>query len=121
MNRGFNAVLNAPRFKIRHLRWYICSLLCLATVINLTDRQVFSILAPDLQRQVGWSELGYARIVIAFQISYTFMMMVSGWISDKIGAKLSYSIAMVWWSVAEMGHALARTGSGTCEADGCSP
>ena len=36
-------------------------------------------------------------------------MMVSGWISDKMGAKLSYSIAMVWWSVAEMGHALART------------
>ena len=51
---------------IRHLRWYIAGLLFLATTINYVDRQVFSILAPDLQKEIGWSELGYARIVIAF-------------------------------------------------------
>jgi ACS family hexuronate transporter-like MFS transporter len=99
-----------PRtFKIRHLRWYLSGVICLAAVINLVDRQVLSILAPDLQRQIGWSELGYARIVIAFQISYATMMMVSGWISDRIGTKLSYSLAMVWWAVAEISHAFVHT------------
>jgi ACS family hexuronate transporter-like MFS transporter len=94
---------------IRHLRWYLCGLMCLAAVINLVDRQVLSILAPDLQRQIGWSELGYARIVMAFQISYATMMMVSGWISDRIGTRLSYSLAMVWWAVAEISHAFVHT------------
>lgn len=95
--------------KIRNLRWYICGVLCLATVTNLVDRQVLSILAPELQSRIGWSELGYARIVIAFQLAYATMMMVSGWISDRVGSRLSFSVAMVWWSIAEMSHALART------------
>ena len=95
--------------KIRNLRWYICGVLCLAAVINLVDRQVLSILAPDLQRQIGWTEIGYARIVMAFQIAYATMMMASGWISDRIGTRLSYSLAMVWWSAAEISHAFVHT------------
>lgn len=109
MSPDLRATLQPPVVKIRHLRWYICGVMCLAAVINLVDRQVLSILAPDLQRQIGWTELGYARIVIAFQISYATMMMVSGWISDRIGTKLSYSLAMVWWSAAEISHAFVHT------------
>jgi ACS family hexuronate transporter-like MFS transporter len=100
------------RFKIPHLRWYICGLLFLATTINYIDRQVLGILAPDLQREIGWSELDYGRIVIAFQVSYAVMMLVSGRIIDRIGTKLGFSIAIVWWSLAAMGHALARSAFG---------
>ena len=57
-----------PARGIRNLRWYICGLVFLATILNYIDRQVFSILAPDLQRDIGWSELDYGRIVIAFQV-----------------------------------------------------
>ena len=99
-------------YKIRHLRWYICGLLFLATTINYIDRQVLGILAPDLQREIGWSELDYGRIVIAFQISYAVMMLVSGRIIDKIGTKLGFTIAIIWWSLAAMGHALARSAFG---------
>jgi ACS family hexuronate transporter-like MFS transporter len=98
-----------PFRKIRNLRWYICGLLFLATVLNYIDRQVFSILAPDLQRDIGWSELDYSRIVIAFQICYALSLIVSGRIIDRIGSKLGYTISMLWWSLAEMAHALART------------
>ena len=94
---------------IRHLRWYIAGLLFLATTINYVDRQVFSILAPDLQKEIGWSELDYARIVIAFQLSYAVMLLVSGRILDRIGTKLGFALAIVAWSVAEVGHAFART------------
>ena len=94
---------------IRHLRWYIAGLLFLATTINYVDRQVFSILAPDLQKEIGWSELDYARIVIAFQLSYAVMLLVSGRILDRIGTKIGFALAIVAWSVAEVGHAFART------------
>jgi ACS family hexuronate transporter-like MFS transporter len=98
--------------KIRHLRWYIVGLVFLATVINYLDRQVFSILAPDLQREIGWSELEYGRIVIAFQVAYAAMMLGSGRIIDLIGTKLSFGIAVVAWSAVEMAHALARSAFG---------
>jgi ACS family hexuronate transporter-like MFS transporter len=40
------------------------------------------------------------------------MMLVSGRIIDRIGTRLGFAIAIVWWSVAAMGHALARSAVG---------
>lgn len=96
-------------FKIPHLRWYICGLLFLATTINYIDRQVLGILAPDLQHEIGWTELEYGRIVIAFQVSYALMMLVSGRILDRIGTRIGFAIAVTWWSFAAMATALARS------------
>ena len=105
---------SAPGFgeRIGHFRWVICGLLFFATTINYIDRQVLGILAPDLQREVGWSELDYGRIVIAFQASYAVMMLVWGKILDRIGTKLGLGIGVLWWSVAAMGTAFARSAMG---------
>ena len=94
---------------VGHLRWYIGGLLFIVTVINYVDRQVFSILAPELQKTIGWSELDYSRIVIAFQVSYAAAMLISGRILDRIGTKLGFALAVLFWSVTAMGHAVART------------
>src|SRR4029079_52356 len=91
------------------VRWVICALLFFGTTINYIDRQVLGILAPDLQREIGWSELDYGRIVIAFQISYAVMMLFWGRILDRIGTKLGLALAVIWWSLAAMGTAFARS------------
>jgi ACS family hexuronate transporter-like MFS transporter len=91
------------------VRWVICALLFFAATINYIDRQVLGILAPDLQKEIGWTELDYGRIVIAFQIAYAVTMLVWGRILDKIGTKVGFAIAVVWWSFAAMGTALARS------------
>jgi ACS family hexuronate transporter-like MFS transporter len=90
----------------------ICALLFFCTTINYIDRQVLGILAPDLQKEIGWSELDYGRIVIAFQVSYAVMMLVWGGILDRIGTKLGLAIAVTWWSLAGMGTAFANTAMG---------
>src|SRR5262245_11669931 len=100
------------RARIGRYRWVICALLFFATTINYIDRQVLSILAPDLQKEIGWSELDYSRIVIAFQVSYAVMMLVWGRILDRIGTKLGLGLAVAWWSLAAMGTALARSAMG---------
>src|SRR6185436_9427545 len=106
------ATVSSLRARIGRYRWVICALLFFATTINYIDRQVLGILAPDLQKEIGWSELDYARIVIAFQISYAVMMMVWGRILDRIGTKLGLGLAVAWWSVAAMSTALARSAMG---------
>ena len=95
--------------RIGKFRWVICGLLFFATTINYIDRQVLGILAPDLQKEIGWSELDYGRIVIAFQVSYAVMMMVWGKILDRIGTKMGLGIAVAWWSLAAMGTAFANS------------
>jgi ACS family hexuronate transporter-like MFS transporter len=90
-------------------RWLLGGMLFLVTVINYVDRQAFSILAPDLQDAIGWTELDYSRIVNAFQIAYAVAMVLSGRVLDRIGARIGLAASVVWWSLAEAAHALART------------
>jgi ACS family hexuronate transporter-like MFS transporter len=100
------------RARVGRYRWVICGLLFFASTINYIDRQVLGILAPDLQKEIGWTELDYGRIVIAFQVSYAVMMLVWGRILDRIGTKLGLGLAVTWWSLAAMGTALARSAMG---------
>src|SRR6266566_1999375 len=53
-------------------RWTICALLFVVTTINYMDRQVLSILAPTLQRELSWSESQYAAVVYSFTLVYAF-------------------------------------------------
>jgi ACS family hexuronate transporter-like MFS transporter len=99
-------------WRSRDGRWVIAGLLFLVTVINYVDRQVFSILAPDLQDEIGWSELDYGRIVIAFQVAYAGMTLGAGRLLDRIGTKVGFALAVAVWSLVAMGHALARTAVG---------
>ncbi len=38
-----------------HYRWTICALLFFATTVNYADGQILGILAPTLQKEIGWS------------------------------------------------------------------
>jgi ACS family hexuronate transporter-like MFS transporter len=87
----------------------ICALLFFATTINYMDRQVLGILAPTLQRELGWSEVQYGAIVSWFTIAYALGLLVAGRIMDRIGVRRGLAVAIVTWSIAAMSHALART------------
>jgi len=97
-----------PPFLILHLRWYICALLFLGTTINYIDRGTIAILAPKLQTIFRWSESDYGWIINAFMVAYAIMMVASGGIIDRVGTRAGYALAMGWWSLAAIGHALAR-------------
>jgi ACS family hexuronate transporter-like MFS transporter len=110
MSQNVTSAVAATAGKIKHLRWWICGLLFFVTVINYVDRQVLSVLEPDyLKPAIGWSELEYGRIVLVFQLSYAVMFVVFGRLMDWLGTKVGFAIAVVWWSLAAMGTALART------------
>ena len=97
--------------RIGRYRWVICALLFFATTVNYVDRQVLGILAKDLQRPeaIGWTEIDYGNIVAAFNAAYAFGLLLAGRLMDRIGTRVGYAAAIVWWSFAAMGHALAST------------
>ena len=104
-------IMNQPALdqKPTAMRWWICALLFFATTINYIDRQVFAILAPQLQTEIGWSEIEYGYIVTAFQLSYAVGLLMVGKLIDFLGTKKGFILSIIVWSLAAMAHALART------------
>lgn len=88
-------------------RWVIVALLFFATTINYLDRQVISLLKPILEKQFNWSESDYGNIITVFTFFYGTTTLLAGYIIDRVGTKLGYIGAIVVWSFAAMGHALA--------------
>ena len=101
-----------PHLRVGHYRWVICALIFFATTINYIDRQVLGILAPDLQRIIGWNEKEYGFIVTSFQAAYAASLLLTGWLIDRIGTRAGYSLSIIFWSIAAMGHALASSALG---------
>jgi len=93
-------------------RWRVCALLFAATTINYIDRQVLGVLAPDLGRLIGWSEIEYGYIVTAFQAAYAVGLVFAGAVIDRLGTRIGYALAICIWSAAAMSHALVRTALG---------
>ena len=92
----------------RGFRWTVCALLFVATTSNYMDRQVLGILAPTLEKALGWNEIKYSHIVMAFQAAYALGLLGFGRLVDAIGTRHGYAISIFAWSLAAMAHALAR-------------
>ena len=101
---------NAPR--VGRVRWTICALLFAATTVNYVDRQVLGILAPTLQHSLGWTEADYGNIVSWFTLAYGAGFLFAGRAIDALGTRVGLALALVAWSLASMGHALASTVAG---------
>lgn len=101
---------------IKGYRWRICTLLFFVTTINYIDRQVLSILAPQLQEIFEWSEKDYGYIIMSFQIAYAFGLLFMGRFLDKFGVRIGFSIAILVWSIAGAAHAFASSVAGFAAA-----
>ncbi len=106
------AAIDRPATPVGAFRWTICALLFFATTVNYADRQILGILAPTLQKEIGWSEAQYGLIVTAFQGAYAIGLLGIGRLIDRVGTRLGYPLALGWWSVAAMLHGLAASALG---------
>ena len=90
-------------------RWTICSLLFFATTVNYLDRQVLSLLKPELEKPelFGWTNSQYADIASVFQFTYAIAMLFAGRIIDKMGTKKGFTWAIIIWLIGAIVHALA--------------
>lgn len=83
-------------------RWAILALLFASTILNYVDRQTLSILAASIQVDLGMSDTDYARVVQVFLFTYTLAYLGAGWVTDRLGTKLSLALFVGWWSLANM-------------------
>jgi len=100
--------MNAPPPPTR-FRWAICALLFWVTTANYIDRGVFGNLAPELQQRIGWTAGEYWYMQVAFQAAYAMSLLVGGRLMDVLGLRWGFSLAVAFWGLASLSHALVST------------
>ena len=86
------------------LRWFIVSLVFIATGLSFLDRQVLSIAIIKIQEEFGMTDVQYGMVNTSFLISYAIMFTVGGRIIDVVGAKKGLAFSVGLWSVANALH-----------------
>lgn len=101
--------------RIKNLRWWVVTLVALATVINYIDRQSFAVLWPDIAEDLYPDKTTderkeiFAFISVIFVFSYAFGQAIFGKIFDWIGTRLGFALSIAVWSVATVLHSVARS------------
>jgi ACS family hexuronate transporter-like MFS transporter len=92
----------------RNVRWWIIGLICLGTIINYLSRNSLGVLVPTLKTELDFTTQQYSYIVGAFQLAYTIMQPVCGYVLDLIGTRAGLAIFALLWSVASCLHAFSH-------------
>ncbi len=100
--------------KIKNLRWWVVSLIALATIINYIDRQSLNVLWPDIAADLYPDKSDderkeiYAFISVVFVFSYAFGQAIFGKIFDWVGTRIGFALSIGIWSIATALHAFAK-------------
>jgi len=90
------------------MRWVMISFAFVATVLNYIHRLSFNYLSAKghLRDIIPDDSFGY--IATAFFVAYMISNGFSGFVIDKLGTRLGYTLCMTFWTTAAILHALAR-------------
>ena len=87
-------------------RWWLCSLLFVATTVNYLDRQVLSLTYEEfIKPEFHWTDANYGTITSFFSIFYAICCLFAGKFVDWMGTKKGYLISIGVWSAGACLHA----------------
>ena len=114
---------NTQQKLMTNWRWWICSLLFVATTVNYLDRQVLSLTYKEfIAPEFHWTDADYGTITSMFSIFYAIACLFAGKFVDWMGTKKGYLISIGVWSAGAVMHSLCGiltakfTGLGTMQA-----
>ncbi len=93
--------------KQTHIRYWILFLLFVVSTISYADRAVLSIAGGAVQKSLQITKVDLAWIFSAFGWSYAFIQIPGGFLLDRFGAKLTYVVALILWSLFTLLHGFA--------------
>ena len=88
-------------------RWWVCSLLLLATTINYMDRQTLANAAVRITNEFQLSKEQYGVLEVAFGWAFAAGSLLFGFIADRVSTRWLYPSVLFAWSL--MGFLSAQT------------
>jgi ACS family hexuronate transporter-like MFS transporter len=80
-----------------------------ATVIAYVDRGTIGFLETYLEKVIGFTTVEYSWMTGAFQLAYAAGFLIAGRLTDRLGIRKAFAIAIVLWSIAAMGPGAASS------------
>jgi len=89
----------ASIMKKTNVRWLVVAMLFFMTLINYADRSSISLAGPQMAKELGLDPVDMGIIFSAFGWAYVIFQLPGGWLLDKFGSKLIYSLSIFFWSL----------------------
>ena len=97
-------------------RLTILVLISLATLINYLDRSVMGVAKPELVKELHISPEVMGLIFSAFSWTYALAQIPGGYVIDRLGTRLTYSLSLALWSLATAVHGFMTSVAGLVSA-----
>ena len=79
-------------------RWFMLFLLFILTAINYLDRTNMAVAAPSMSSDLGFDAATMGLLFSAFAWSYGLMQIPGGWLLERFGSRVSYTVSLFLWS-----------------------
>jgi ACS family hexuronate transporter-like MFS transporter len=93
-------------------KWWVTSLLLLATMLNYMDRQTLASVAKRITDEFALSQEQYGNIEFAFGWGFAAGSLIFGLLADRISVRVLYPAVVLGWSAMGLLSGLSR-GYGT--------
>jgi ACS family hexuronate transporter-like MFS transporter len=88
--------------------WLVVGLLFAGSVVNYMDRAILGVLMPQVRSDLSLTNAQYGLAVNAFLVMYMVFYILGGRLADRLGCRRTFSITVIFWSMASMAHAFVR-------------
>jgi MFS transporter, ACS family, hexuronate transporter len=95
------------RSRTHPFAWLVVSLLFAASLVNYMDRAALAVVKTQMCDELSISNTGYGLALDAFLLTYMVLYVVGGSMADRLGYHRMFVLTIVFWSLANMFHALA--------------
>ncbi len=96
---------------VTHMRWWIAIMTFLGTSINYIDRANLGVALPFMAHELHLNHFQLGLILRAFFWTYAVFQRISGYLVNRVGPRIMYSFAVVWWSASTAATASAAFGT----------
>ncbi|WP_027520605.1 MFS transporter [Bradyrhizobium sp. Ec3.3] len=87
------------RFRQIQYRFVILALITMLLALSSGDRATLSIAGPNMSKDLGISPVELGWMFSAFAWAYVLAHIPAGWITDKLGAKVTILVGLTLWSI----------------------
>src|SRR4051794_16278282 len=91
------------------IRWLIVGLCFAGLTINYVDRANLSVALPKMSHDLGFGPGVEGLVLAAFFASYAVFQLPIGHLVDRVGARVMFAVAGLWWSVFTAATALVNS------------
>jgi MFS transporter, ACS family, hexuronate transporter len=78
------------------------------SMANYIDRSLLGMVIPQVRRDLSLTNADYGLAVHAFLVMYAVFYILGGRIADRLGYRRTFTLALVFWSIASMAGAFVR-------------